>query len=115
MKVITGFAAALIAVLFAGCSSPPPKPPTPYQRYVAAMAKVGLHPAEGKAAAMATAQRTCTDLASDAESDPGNTSLLYAETVTELAKGKFTETQSAAIIRAVIDDFCPQWKMLLKQ
>jgi hypothetical protein len=109
-------AAAIMAALSAGCSSPPPpKPPTPYQRYVGAMAKVGLHPAEAKAAVTTTARRTCSDLASDAESDPGDTDLIYAETVTELAKGKFTEAQAAAIIRAVIDDFCPQWKLLLKQ
>jgi hypothetical protein len=115
MKAVALLAAAAItACLSAGCSSPPP-PPTPYQRYVAAVAKVGLHPTEGKAAVIAAARRACADLASDAENDPGATNLVYAETVTELAGGKFSEAQAAAILRAAIDDFCPQWKLLLRQ
>jgi non-ribosomal peptide synthetase component F len=115
MKTIAWLVAVLIAVLLAGCSSLPQRPPTAYQRYVAAVARVGLHPTEGKAAVIVAAKRACADLASDAENDPGATNLVYAETVTELAGGKFSEAQAAAILRAAIDDFCPQWKVLLRQ
>jgi hypothetical protein len=41
--------------------------------------------------------------------------LIYGMSVTEIEKDRFSEAQSAAIVQAVILDFCPQWKVLLKQ
>jgi hypothetical protein len=114
MRAIAWLTAAVItACLSAGCSSAPP--PTPYQRYVAAMAKVGLHPEHGRAEETAEAKHICSGLASAAEDSPDSTDVIYPAAVTEIEKDDYTEAQASAIVRAIIDDFCPQWKVLLRQ
>jgi hypothetical protein len=40
---------------------------------------------------------------------------VHAAAVTETAKQGHTETQASAAVQAIIDDFRPQWKALLRQ
>jgi hypothetical protein len=35
--------------------------------------------------------------------------------VTGAEKRGYTEAQASTAVRAIIDDFCPQWKVLLRQ
>jgi hypothetical protein len=108
-----GLTVALItAGLLVGCSS---APPTAYQRYAAAMARVGLQPKERQAQETAWAKGVCGKFASAAENDPDETDLIYPIAVTGAEKNGYTEAQAAAVVRAIIDNFCPQWKVLLRQ
>ncbi len=113
MKAITGPVAVFIAVLLAGCGSSPP--PTPYQRFVESMARVGLHPERGQSWEIARVKKVCGVLARDAEDSPGETDLVFPAAVTAVEQNGNTEAQASAFVRAVIDDFCPQWKVLLRQ
>jgi hypothetical protein len=114
MRTIAWITAVVItAVLSAGCGSSPA--PTPYQQFVASLAKVGLRPTHGQKWEINWAKHVCSGLATTAENDPDETDLLYAMSVTAAEKGGDSETQAAVVARSVINDFCPQWKMLLKQ
>lgn len=108
-------AAALSIGLLASCSSPPAKPPTPYQRYAAALARVGLQPNGNQAATTARANHFCDVIANVAEDYPGQTDVVYPAAVIEVQKDHYTSNQASVIVRTVILDFCPQWKVLLKQ
>jgi Protein of unknown function (DUF732) len=113
-RTVLQVAAALLAAgVLAGCGSAPP--PTPYQRYVASMAAVGLHPVHGQAAEMAWAKGICGRLASAVETYPQDENVAVPAAVTDAEKKGYTEAQAAALMHAVIDDFCPQWKVLLRQ
>jgi hypothetical protein len=112
---IRGISAAALALAVAACGSAHKPPPTPYQRYAAAIARAGLHMKEGQAGEVKEAKRICSGLASAAEDSPDATGVIYPATVTALQKDGYTETQASAVVRAVIADFCPQWKMLLRQ
>jgi hypothetical protein len=116
MRAIAWLAAvAITAALSAGCgSSPPPKPPTPYQRYTAALARVGLQPNGNQAATTARANHFCSVIANVAEDYPGQTDVVYPAVVTEVQKDHYTGNQASVIVRTVIEDFCPQWKVLLR-
>lgn len=46
---------------------------------------------------------------------PGVHSLIYPAAVTGAEKRGYTEAQASTAVRAIIDDFCPQWKVLLRQ
>jgi Protein of unknown function (DUF732) len=96
-----------------GCSSPPP--PTPYQQFVASLAKVGLQPKQKQAGETAWAKHICNNLANMAEDNPDSTDVIYPAAVTDIVKQGHTEAQASAVVRAVIEDFCPQWKVLLRQ
>jgi len=106
-------AAAIAACLSAGCSSPPPS--TPYQQFVASLAKVGLQPKQKQAGETAWAKHICSNLANMAEDTPDSTDVIYPAAVTDIVKQGHTEAQASAVVRAIIDDFCPQWKVLLRQ
>ncbi len=108
-------ASAITAGLLAGCSSAPPPPPTPYQRFVASLSRVGLEPKLAQTGEIKWAKGICNDLATTAEDNPDSTDVVYPAAVTDIVKAGHTETQASAVVRAVIDDFCPQWKVLLRQ
>jgi hypothetical protein len=113
-----GIIIAALVVGLAGCGSAarkPPPPTPPYQRFVAAMAKVGLQPKQGQAKEIAEVQRICSGLATAAEDSPDSTGVIYPAAVTEIARDGYSETQASAIVRAAITNFCSQWKMLLRQ
>jgi hypothetical protein len=114
MRAIAWLAAAAItACLFAGCSSSPP--PTPGQRFVTALEKVGLHSKRGQAAEISWGKSACNRFANAVENDPGDTDLIYPAAVTGAVRQGYTETQASTVMRAIINDFCPQWRVLLKQ
>lgn len=114
MRPAAWLAAALAAVLLAACGSAP-QPPTPYQRYLAAIGKAGMHPKQGRSEEIGEAKHICHALAAAAESDGSQTNLVFPEAVSEIEGAGYSERQGAVLVTAVIDVYCPQWKVLLKQ
>jgi hypothetical protein len=109
-----GLAAAIVtAGVLSGCSSAPPPPPS--RRFATSLAKVGLYPKRGQAAETAWAKTVCNRIAIAVENAPQYTDLLYPAAVTGAEKRGYTAAQASAVVRAIIDDFCPQWKVLLRQ
>jgi hypothetical protein len=79
------------------------------------MAKVGLYPKHGQAAEASWAKSVCNRIANAAENAPEYTDLIDPAAVTGAEKRGYTEAQASTAVRAIVDDFCPQWKVLLRQ
>jgi hypothetical protein len=61
------------------------------------------------------AKNVCNRIANAVENAPEYTDLIYPAAVTGAEKRGYTEAQASTAVRAIIDDFCPQWKVLLRQ
>jgi hypothetical protein len=68
------------------------------------------------------AKRICATFANGAENEPSEADLIYGISVTQLEKNGDSQAQAQAqamaramVRAAVITDFCPQWKVLLRQ
>jgi hypothetical protein len=64
---------------------------------------------------VAGAKRSCATFANVAENEPSEADLIYGISVTQAQKNGDSRAQAQAMVRAVITDFCPQWKVLLRQ
>ncbi|MGC1283591.1 MAG: hypothetical protein WA895_11715 [Streptosporangiaceae bacterium] len=79
------------------------------------MAKVGLYPKHGQAAEASWARSVCNRAANAVENTPEYAALIYPAAVTGAEKWGYAEAQASTAVRAIIDDFCPQWKVLLER
>lgn len=68
-----------------------------------------------QAQVVAGAKRICTTFANVAENEPSEADLIYGISVTQLEKNGDSQAQAQAMVRAAVTDFCPQWKVLLRQ
>jgi hypothetical protein len=60
---------------------------------------------------VAGAKRICATFANVADNEPSEVDLTYGISVTHVEKNGDSQAQ----VQAVITDFCPQWKVLLRQ